>query len=210
MDAPPSYSFHVEVWNTPEDRYPIHVHHINLFSIVFCEAACRTGGANVCGAMLELYHVNLNKATGQIFLLTLTWLQFKLNVEIQSRVHYLPLGHHFQMDALDGLLCIPNTALWRPFLPLAPTILSWTMNPLQGGNLSTWNTARTAWHHSCWLAHQKKKSPSGSTSVFSGSITLPNGTSFKTNECKCRSTMMFFSWYDIHLLEERIAKQWVI
>jgi len=53
LDGPPSYSFHVEVWHTPEDE------------LVLCEAACRTGGANVCGVILQLYHVNLNKASVQ-------------------------------------------------------------------------------------------------------------------------------------------------
>jgi len=53
MDAPDSYSFHIELWHTPEDK------------LVFCEAASRTGGAGVSGVMLELFEVNLNKAIVQ-------------------------------------------------------------------------------------------------------------------------------------------------
>jgi len=53
MDAPLSYSFHVEVWHTPEDKF------------VFCEAASRTGGAGVSSVITELFEVNLNKATIQ-------------------------------------------------------------------------------------------------------------------------------------------------
>jgi len=53
MDAPPSYSFHVEVWHTPDDK------------LVFCEAASRSGGAGVATVMLELFEVNLNKASSQ-------------------------------------------------------------------------------------------------------------------------------------------------
>eukprot|EP01124_Arcella_intermedia_P014618 TRINITY_DN21137_c0_g1_i1.p1 TRINITY_DN21137_c0_g1~~TRINITY_DN21137_c0_g1_i1.p1 ORF type:complete len:436 (-),score=93.59 TRINITY_DN21137_c0_g1_i1:7-1263(-) len=56
MEAPPSYSFHVELWHTPTDE------------LVFCEAASRTGGAGVAAVTLELFEVNLNKACiqGQI------------------------------------------------------------------------------------------------------------------------------------------------
>lgn len=53
MDAPPSYSFHVEIWHTPEDK------------LVLCEAACRTGGAGVENVMVQLFEVNLNKASIQ-------------------------------------------------------------------------------------------------------------------------------------------------
>jgi len=53
LDAPPSFSFHVEIFYTPDDDF------------VFCEAACRTGGAKVCDAILELFEVNLNKAIVQ-------------------------------------------------------------------------------------------------------------------------------------------------
>jgi len=53
MDAPRSYSFHVELWHNPEDK------------LVFCEAASRTGGAGVATVMLELFEVNLNKAIVQ-------------------------------------------------------------------------------------------------------------------------------------------------
>jgi len=53
LDSPPSFSFHVEIFYTPNDNF------------VFCEAACRTGGAKVCDAILELFEVNLNKAIVQ-------------------------------------------------------------------------------------------------------------------------------------------------
>jgi len=53
MNAPQAYSFHVEVWHTPEDK------------LVFCEAACRTGGAGVQDVLLQLFEVNLNKAAIQ-------------------------------------------------------------------------------------------------------------------------------------------------
>jgi len=54
LDQPPSYSFHVEVFHTPEDKF------------VFCEAACRTGGAGVSGVFTELMGCDLNKAIVQV------------------------------------------------------------------------------------------------------------------------------------------------
>lgn len=51
LDQPDSYSFHVEVFHTPQDTF------------VFCEAACRTGGAGVSGVMRHLFGVDLNKVT---------------------------------------------------------------------------------------------------------------------------------------------------
>eukprot|EP01126_Amoeba_proteus_P014212 TRINITY_DN16170_c0_g1_i3.p1 TRINITY_DN16170_c0_g1~~TRINITY_DN16170_c0_g1_i3.p1 ORF type:complete len:259 (-),score=44.99 TRINITY_DN16170_c0_g1_i3:115-891(-) len=53
MDQPRSYSFHVEVFHTPEDEFYL------------CEAACRTGGAGVSQATLWLLGVDLNKASIQ-------------------------------------------------------------------------------------------------------------------------------------------------
>eukprot|EP01127_Copromyxa_protea_P005732 TRINITY_DN15593_c0_g1_i1.p1 TRINITY_DN15593_c0_g1~~TRINITY_DN15593_c0_g1_i1.p1 ORF type:complete len:454 (+),score=66.12 TRINITY_DN15593_c0_g1_i1:1-1362(+) len=53
MDQPNSYSFHVELFHTPEDTFYL------------CEAACRTGGAGVSSVTKWLLGIDLNKATAE-------------------------------------------------------------------------------------------------------------------------------------------------
>eukprot|EP01125_Pyxidicula_operculata_P010071 TRINITY_DN3314_c0_g1_i5.p1 TRINITY_DN3314_c0_g1~~TRINITY_DN3314_c0_g1_i5.p1 ORF type:complete len:312 (-),score=55.88 TRINITY_DN3314_c0_g1_i5:18-953(-) len=53
LEKPRAFSFHIEIFHTPSDE------------LVFCEAACRTGGAGVAGVTLLQFEVNLNKASTQ-------------------------------------------------------------------------------------------------------------------------------------------------
>jgi hypothetical protein len=66
LDRSSSYSFHIEVWDmqpnvpfTKDEEIP------RLERFAFCEAACRTGGAGVAAATVQLLGVDLNKACVQ-------------------------------------------------------------------------------------------------------------------------------------------------
>jgi len=54
LDAPDGYSFHAEVWHTPDDK------------LVFCEVGCRPGGGGIPDQFLNLLGVSLHKSAAQI------------------------------------------------------------------------------------------------------------------------------------------------
>ncbi len=53
LGGPAHYSFHGEVWCTSDDK------------LVLCEVACRTGGGEIRGEILELFSLNLNASVCQ-------------------------------------------------------------------------------------------------------------------------------------------------